>query len=118
MTAQPWPLELTFKKSARALHIAFDDGARFDIPFELLRADSPSAEERGHGPEARTIGGKRNVGVTRAEPVGRYAVRIVFDDGHDSGLFSWDFLHTLGRERDQRMGAYLERLKKAGLSRD
>ena len=113
-----WPLDLTFDRAARALRILFDDGQRFEIPFELLRIESPSAEERGHGPELRTLGGKRKVSVTRAEPVGRYAVRIVFDDGHDSGLFSWPFLHDLGREKDAKMRAYLLRLEKAGLSSD
>ena len=108
MSARPWPLELVFQREARTLAIRFDNGESFEIPFELLRVDSPSAEERGHGPQARVIGGKRNVGVTRAEPVGRYAVRIVFDDGHDSGLFSWDYLRELGREKHARMSAYAE----------
>ncbi len=113
-----WPRDLLFKRDARALCITFDDGASFEIPFELLRIESPSAEDRGHGPAARVIGGKRGVMAVRAEPVGRYAVRIVFDDGHDTGLYSWDFLRTLGREREQRMHDYLRRLSEAGLSRD
>ncbi len=117
MTARPWPQELTFERAARRLKIRFDNGEAYDLPFELLRVESPSAEERGHGPQARVIGGKRNVGVMRAEPVGRYAVRIVFDDGHDSGLFSWDLLRDLGKEKDGKMRAYLERLQQAGLSR-
>lgn len=114
-----WPTDLAFDKAARVLTISFDDGARYEIPYELLRAESPSAEERGHGANAkRAIGGKRGVGVTRAEPVGAYAVRIVFDDGHDTGLFSWDFLRELGVERDSRMADYLARLADAQLSRD
>lgn len=115
---KPWPRDLVFAREARVLRIAFDNGETYEVPFELLRAESPSVEERGHGPALRAIGGKRNVGVTRAEPVGRYAVRIVFDDGHASGLFSWDLLRALGREKDARMSAYLKRLEEAGLSRD
>ncbi|MGE3142430.1 MAG: gamma-butyrobetaine hydroxylase-like domain-containing protein [Hyphomonadaceae bacterium] len=118
MSARPWPVDLEFQRAAAALNIHFDNGDRFSIPFELLRAESPSAEERGHGPQARLIGGKRRVGVNGAELVGRYAVRIRFDDGHDSGLFSWDYLHELGREAPARMRAYEERLKQAGLSRE
>ena len=117
MSARPWPLELVFQRQARTLLVRFDDGAHFEIPFELLRVDSPSAEERGHGPQARVIGGKRNVGITGAEPVGRYGVRIIFDDGHDSGLFSWDYLRELGRDKETRMAAYAQRLKAAGLER-
>lgn len=95
--ARPWPEELRFSGSDKALHIAFDDGARMSIPFETLRVESPSAEVQGHGPgEKRIVTGKENVQVTGAEPVGRYAVRLVFDDGHDSGLFTWDYLYALG----------------------
>lgn len=115
---RPWPQHLLFDRAQRALVVTFDNGDRYELPFELLRAESPSAEERGHGPEKRVVGGKRGVGVTRAEPVGRYAVRIVFDDGHDSGLFSWDLLHDLGRMKDAKQRDYLARLAAAGLSRD
>jgi len=88
---------LRFSKSDRALHVAFDDGQQFDIPFETLRVESPSAEVQGHGPgQKKTVTGKENVLVTAAEPVGRYAVRLVFDDGHDSGIFTWDYLYALG----------------------
>ncbi|MET0182070.1 MAG: DUF971 domain-containing protein [Caulobacterales bacterium] len=114
---QPWPRELVFSREHKSLRIAFDNDETYEIPFELLRIESPSAEERGHGPAHRTIGGKRNVAVTRADPVGRYAVRIVFDDGHQSGLYSWEYLRDLGRERDARMNAYLKRLDAAGLQR-
>jgi DUF971 family protein len=118
MSAPAWPTELVFDSSQKHLRITFDDGARFDIPFELLRAESPSAEVRGHGAgPLPPVGGKLNVGVADATFVGRYAVRIVFDDGHDSGLFSWALLRDLGENRDARWAAHLARLAKAGLSR-
>jgi DUF971 family protein len=95
--ARPWPTELRFSKTDKALHVAFDDGKACTIPFETLRVESPSAEVQGHGPDQKkTVTGKENVLVTGAEPVGRYAVRLIFDDGHDSGLFTWDYLHALG----------------------
>ena len=95
--SRPWPTSLTFSRSAKAIEVAFDDGAAFAIPFETLRVESPSAEVQGHGPgEKKTITGKQNVLVTAAEPVGRYAVRLTFDDGHDSGIFTWDYLYALG----------------------
>ena len=108
----PWPTDLTFDSKAKALHISFDDGARFDIPFELLRVESPSAENKGHGsnPAPPPIG-KANVGVVRADAVGRYAVRISFDDGHDTGLYSWDLLYDLGRNKDERLKVYRETLR-------
>ena len=115
MNAPPWPSDLTFNRAAKSLHIAFDDGAVFDIPFELLRVYSPSAEVRGHREsERKLVEGKSDVGVTRAEPVGRYAVRIVFDDGHDSGLYSWTLLYELGRDRDKKTNEYfMAQLKKS-----
>ncbi|MEA1940944.1 MAG: DUF971 domain-containing protein [Pseudomonadota bacterium] len=95
--SRPWPEELRFSKADKALHVTFDDGKRYAIPFETLRVESPSAEVQGHGPgEKKHVTGKENVLVTDAEPVGRYAVRLVFDDGHDSGLFTWDYLYALG----------------------
>ena len=95
--AGPWPVRLTFQTGAKRLRAEFDDGAAFDIPFELLRVESPSAEVQGHGPgQKKTVTGKRDVQVTAAEPVGRYAVRLTFDDGHDSGIYSWDYLRALG----------------------
>ena len=113
-----WPSDLTFDRHAKALRIAFDDGARYDIPFELLRVESPSAEVRGHsaGPPP-AVGGKSQVSVDRAEPVGRYAVRIIFDDGHDSGIYAWTLLRELGENREARWAAHLARLDAAGLSR-
>lgn len=114
---RPWPTELTFDRDARALTIAFENGARFTIPFELLRVESPSAEVRGHGGEKTLVAGKANVGVTDALPVGRYAVRIVFDDGHQTGIYTWDFLRELGAERDARMAEYVAALTARGLAR-
>ena len=110
MSERPWPTALTFDGKTRALHIAFDDGAAFDIPFELLRVESPSAENKGHGGATKPppVVGKHNVGIVRAEPVGSYAVRIVFDDGHDTGLYSWDLLYELGRDRDTKVPAKLQ----------
>jgi len=94
---RPWPEKLDFSGSDKALHACFDDGTAFVIPFETLRVESPSAEVQGHGPgQKKHVTGKQDVGVTKAEPVGRYAVRITFDDGHDSGLFTWDYLYALG----------------------
>jgi DUF971 family protein len=112
----PWPTDLSFDSKAKALHISFDDGAHFDIPFELLRIESPSAENKGHGPNPPPPPiGKANVGVVRADAVGRYAVRISFDDGHDTGLYSWDLLYALGREKEQRLRVYRETLAQRGL---
>jgi DUF971 family protein len=105
----PWPTDLDFDRAAKQLRISFDDGAKFDIPFELLRIESPSAENKGHGGVAPPpVKGKANVGVVRAEPVGRYAVRIVFDDGHDTGLYSWDLLYDLGAHKDEKLRVYRE----------
>jgi len=95
--ARAWPEELRFSSADKALHIAFDDGQRLSIPFQTLRVESPSAEVQGHSPDQKkTVTGKDNVQITSAEPVGRYAVRLVFDDGHDSGIFTWDYLYALG----------------------
>lgn len=113
---RPWPTDLTFDRQAKALRIAFDDGVRFDIPFELLRIESPSAENKGHGPNPLPpVSGKANVNVVRADAVGRYAVRISFDDGHDTGLYSWDLLYDLGRDKDERLRVYRETLAQRGL---
>ncbi|MEZ5994189.1 MAG: gamma-butyrobetaine hydroxylase-like domain-containing protein [Hyphomonadaceae bacterium] len=110
---RPWPSDLVFDRSVKALLIAFDDGATFEIPFELLRVESPSAENKGHGGATAPppVTGKANVNVVRAEPVGRYAVRIVFDDGHDTGLYSWDLLYDFGRNKDAIMRRYRETLR-------
>ena len=114
-----WPLELKFVSGQSHLKISFDDGFSAEIPFELLRVESPSAENRGHGAEnPPPPAGKRNVQVTGANPVGRYAVRIIFDDGHDSGLYTWPYLRSLASDKKSRMKAYLEKLSEHGLSRD
>lgn len=100
------------------LAVTFDDGTHFDLPFEYLRVHSPSAEVKGHGPGQEVlVAGKQNVGLRRVDPVGQYAVRLVFDDGHDSGLYSWKYLHELGRNQEKNWTAYLGRLAAAGKSR-
>lgn len=98
MTSNSWPTELVFKREERRLHVTFDDGATVEIPFEKLRVESPSAEVQGHG-NKRVVTGKADVGVVDAKPVGRYAIRIIFDDGHDTGIYSWDYLQSLGELR-------------------
>lgn len=107
-----WPTDLSFDRTQKVLHIVFDDGAAFDIPFELLRVESPSAEVQGHSPTQKVlVRDKAEVSVRAAEPVGRYAVRITFDDGHNSGLFTWPYLRKLGREKDSMLRAYRKALK-------
>lgn len=115
----PTPIEIRLKKAERLLEIDYDDGRRFVLPAEYLRVESPSAEVQGHSPEERRlVFGKRTVAIIALEPVGHYAVRIVFDDGHDSGLYSWDYLYQLGREQERVWPAYLAELEKHGLSRE
>lgn len=112
----PTPIEIKVRRQSRLLEVSFDDGSRFELPFEFLRVHSPSAEVKGHGPGQETlVVGKRNVLLRAVEPVGQYAVRLIFDDGHDSGLYSWKYLHELGRERDALWRRYLERLAAAGI---
>ena len=116
---QPWPEEINLRSGKRTLAIRYDDGVFYELSAELLRVCSPSAEVQGHAPSQRkTVGGKRDVAIKAVEPVGNYAVRLVFDDGHDTGLFSWTYLRELGRNTDQRMRAYLSELKMKGLTRD
>ncbi len=106
---KPWPTELRLDAAKTTLTVAFDTGERFALAAEYLRVELPSAEVRGHGPDQKQIvTGKESVAISALEPVGNYAVRIVFDDGHDSGLYSWDYLHELGRERAQKWAAYLK----------
>jgi len=113
------PTELTVHQSSRVLEVAFDDGARFRIPFELMRVYSPSAEVQGHGPGQEVLQtGKREVGIVSIEPVGHYAVQPTFSDGHDSGIFSWGYLYDLGSRQAELWQAYLDRLAAAGLDRD
>ena len=114
-----WPVEIRLKSAEKRLEVDFDTGARFSYPAELLRVESPSAEVQGHGPsQKQTIGGKRDVGIARLEPVGNYAVRIVFDDGHSTGLYSWQYLYALGRDQDTIWEAYLKALEERGLRRE
>ena len=116
--ARPWPLELRVKRAQRLLSIAYDDGRSFDLPAEYLRVMTPSAADRGHGAgPGRTVAGKRGVAIQDLQAVGAYAVRIVFSDGHDTGLYSWDELHRLGRDQDRLWAGYLARLEREGLSR-
>jgi DUF971 family protein len=117
--AAPNPTDITLHAASRVLEIHFDDGAVFKLPFEFLRVYSPSAEVRGHGPGQETLQvGKREVTITRLDPVGYYAVQPVFSDGHSSGIFSWTYLYELGQEQEQLWAAYLEQLEAAGASRD
>ena len=116
--ADPWPTELRLDKDKRVLTVTFDDGQSFALPAELLRVLSPSAEVQGHSEAQRvTVAGKKNVGIARIEPVGNYAVRIVFDDGHDTGLFVWDYLRELGENKEARWQGYLNDLAAKRLSR-
>ncbi|MDT9001318.1 DUF971 domain-containing protein [Paucibacter sp. APW11] len=115
----PVPTEITVHQQSRVLEIAFADGQRFRLPFELLRVYSPSAEVKGHGPGQETLQtGKREVQIVDLQPVGHYAVQPVFSDGHDSGIFSWDYLHELGSRQDQLWRDYEARLAAAGVQRD
>ncbi len=115
----PWPTELRVNRAEKRLLVTFDDGAHFVLPAELLRVESPSAEVQGHGPSQKTIlAGRRHVGIMELEPVGNYAVRIVFDDLHSTGIYSWRYLHYLGRNQDKLWAEYLKALEERGLSRD
>src|SRR5512147_2318422 len=110
------PLEIKLRTRSRVLEVAFDDGARHLLPFEYLRVYSPSAEVKGHGPGQEVlVTGKQDVGIRAVEPVGQYAVKLVFDDGHDSGLYTWKYLHELGTTFEEKWFKYLERLAKLGL---
>ena len=113
------PKELRVSKDRRLLTVLFPAHAPIELPAELLRVLSPSAEVQGHSPEQRvTVPGKREVSIARIEPVGNYAVRIVFSDRHDSGIFTWSYLHELGHDKDSRWAAYLKELEEKRLSRD
>lgn len=115
----PTPEDIVVHQTARVLEVAFSDGARFRIPFELMRIYSPSAEVRGHGPGQETLQtGKRDVGVTELEAVGNYAVQPTFSDGHDTGIFSWDYLYFLGSQEQQLWDDYAAKLAEAGMERD
>lgn len=115
----PQPTEITLHNASRVLEIAFDDGARFRLPFEYLRVESPSAEVKGHGRGQETLQvGKRDVTIDSLQPVGHYALQLAFSDGHDSGIYSWDYLYELGRDQDAKWAEYLEQLDAEGASRD
>jgi DUF971 family protein len=110
------PREIKLRRQSRVLDVSFDDGARFELPFEYLRVYSPSAEVRGHGPGQETLQlGKHDVEVRSVDPVGHYAVRLVFDDGHDTGLYTWGYLYELGATRAEKWQRYLDRLAKLGI---
>lgn len=115
----PTPVALTVHSQSRILEIAFSDGAEFRIPFELMRIYSPSAEVQGHGPGQEILQtGKREVNVVELEPIGNYAVKPVFSDGHESGLFTWDYLYHLGADESRLWDEYKQRLQAAGVERD
>lgn len=114
----PWPTEIRLAKDRRTLHVSFDDGAAFAIPAELLRVESPSAEVQGHGPtQKKTVPGKQEIEIIKVEPVGHYAVKLSFDDMHDTGIYGWDYLRELGETGEAKMQAYLDELEAKGLSR-
>ena len=115
----PWPVELRLKRAEKRLEVTFDNGKKFSLPAEYLRVESPSAEVQGHGPgQKQLVHGRAEVGIIAVEPVGNYAVRIKFDDLHDTGIYSWDYLYRLGVEHDRRWRDYLAALRKQGLSRE
>jgi DUF971 family protein len=114
-----WPLELRLKRAEKLLEVAFDDGSRFSLSAEYLRVESPSAEVQGHGPGQKTlVHGRAHVGIMELEPIGNYAVRIKFDDLHDTGIYSWNYLYQLGVEHEKRWREYLDALSANGLSRE
>lgn len=116
---KPTPTLIELHQKSRVLEIAFSDGKHFSLPYEFLRVYSPSAEVRGHGPGQETLQvGKKNVEITAAEPVGTYAMQLVFSDGHDSGLYSWEYLHSMGINQDAMWQEYLQRMEQAGAKRE
>lgn len=118
-TAVPvWPTDIQYNPEDKILTVAFDSGETFMLPAEYLRVESPSAEVQAHGGEKIIIGGRSHVGIMQIEPVGNYAVRLIFDDLHDTGIYSWATLHELGREHEEKWAVYLSALTEKGLSRD
>ncbi len=114
----PTPVEIKLRKTSRLLVVQFDDGQSFDLSFEYLRVFSPSAEVKGHGPGQGVLQtGKEDVQITSVDPIGHYAVRLVFDDDHDTGLYTWKYLYELGEQQAENWQAYLDRLKSAGYAR-
>lgn len=119
MNERPWPTELRLSKDRKTLSVTFESGETFSLPAEYLRVTSPSAEVQGHSPhERKTVPGKRNVAILEIHPIGNYAVRLVFDDMHSTGIYSWDYLYRLGRDRDRIWQDYLDELASKNLSRD
>jgi DUF971 family protein len=117
--AAHWPVEIRLKKAEKILEVEFDNGVRFSYPAELLRVESPSAEVQGHGPSQKQIvAGRAAVGIMELEPVGNYAIRIKFDDLHDTGIFSWRYLYEIGEKKDELWTKYLAALAERGLSRE
>ena len=117
--AAHWPLEIRLKRAEKILEVEFDNGVRFSYPAELLRVESPSAEVQGHGPSQKQIvAGRAAVGILELEPVGNYAIRIKFDDMHDTGIFSWRYLYEMGEKKDELWTKYLAALAERGLSRE
>jgi len=117
--SEAWPTEIRLKSGGTQLAVAFDTGEAFELTAEMLRVLSPSAEVKGHTPDQKkTVPGKKNVRIARIEQVGNYAVRLTFDDGHDTGLYSWDLLLDLGRNRTARWAGYLDEIKAKGMSRE
>lgn len=115
----PIPTDIRLHQQSRILELVYESGERYELPYEFLRVFTPSAEARGHGPGQEVLQtGKRDVGIERIEAVGTYALRPVFTDGHDSGLYSWDLLYNLGRHRDELWQEYLKQIEARGLSRD
>lgn len=115
---RPWPTEIRLTGKGTLLRVSFDSGEVFELPAEFLRVESPSAEVKGHAPgQAVTVPGKRSVAINRIEEVGNYAVRLLFSDGHSTGIYTWDYLFRLGREREAIWQAYLNKLEAEGLSR-
>jgi DUF971 family protein len=115
----PVPTEIKLRQKSRVMELAFADGSRFELSFELLRVYSPSAEVRGHGPGQEVLQtGKREIEISTLEPVGSYAVLPTFSDGHNTGIYSWDYLHWLGQNRDRLWQQYLDRMQEAGASRE
>nr|WP_283534980.1 DUF971 domain-containing protein [Methylorubrum extorquens] len=117
--SERWPTEIRLSGDKRILTVAFDGGGRFELPAEYLRVSSPSAEVQGHSPaERKVLGGKRDVAILSVEPIGNYAVKLFFDDMHDTGIYGWDYLFDLGREYRNRWSTYLRELEERGLTRD
>ncbi len=116
--SSPYPTDIRLRTASRLLDVSFDDGAHFELSFEYLRVFSPSAEVKGHGGgEGILQTGKESVGISAIEPVGNYAVRLVFDDGHNTGLYTWSLMYELGRDRESNWARYLERCAQAGITR-